>query len=225
MFTPFANPDVGAAAHALVQRLQQFPQLEDRVVLLNDLNQCLGETWHPFYIKLLMVIGESAPFSAKALVAESIGHAMQRGQSPGGALNAWGVPTQLAAVVGQLGEGFLRMAVRRTLDPLAYTCAWYSQSTSRSPLPQATFESTISALIALFSASEWAASVYQSKLSTDAANSTEGTFTGLTRLRVSTLASLWKQGLEPSQIAAEVARAGLEVPSVQAAVRGWRPLS
>ncbi len=225
MFTPFANPNIGAAAHALVQQLQQSPQPEDRVVLLNDLNQCLGETWHPFYIKLLMVIGESAPAAAKVLVAESISHAMQRGQSPGGALNAWGVPTQLAAVVGQLGEGFLRMAVRRTLDPLAYACAWYSQSTSRSPLPQATFETTIRGLIALFSASSWAASVYQSKLLTDAANSTEGTFTSLTRLRVSTLVSLWQQGLEPSQIAAEVARTDLEAPSIQAAVRGWRPLS
>jgi hypothetical protein len=225
MFVPHTDPDVGAAAFELVVRLQQFPRLEDRVVLLNDLNQCFGETWHPFYIKLLMVIGESAPPSAKVLVAESIAHAMQRGQSPGGALNAWGVPTPLAAVVGQLGEGFLRMAVRRTLDPLAYACAWYSQSTSRSPLPQATFELTVSALIALFSASDWATSVYQSKLSTDAANSTEGTFTSLTRLRVSTLVNLWQQGLEPSQIAAEVARTDLEVPSIQAAVRGWRPLS
>jgi hypothetical protein len=225
MFVPHTDPDVGAAAFELVVRLQQFPRLEDRVVLLNDLNQCFGETWHPFYIKLLMVIGESAPPSAKVLVAESIAHAMQRGQSPGGALNAWGVPTPLAAVVGQLGEGFLRMAVRRTLDPLAYACAWYSQSTSRSPLPQATFELTVSALIAFFSASDWATSVYQSKLSTDAANSTEGTFTSLTRLRVSTLVNLWQQGLEPSQIAAEVARTDLEVPSIQAAVRGWRPLS
>jgi hypothetical protein len=225
VFTPFANPDIGAAAHALVQRLEQFAQVDERVVLLNDLNQCFGETWHPFYIKLLMVIGESAPVAAKVLVAESIGHAMQRGQSPGGALNAWGVPTQLAAVVGQLGEGFLRMAVRRTLDPLAYTCAWYSQSTSRSPLPQSTFEPTASALITLFSASDWAASVYQSKLSADTANSSEGTFTSLTRLRVSTLVNLWQQGLEPSQIATEVARTGLEAPSIQAAVRGWRPLS
>jgi hypothetical protein len=225
MFAPHANPDIGAAAHELVQCLQRFPQLDDRVALLGDLNQCLGEAWHPFYIKLLMVIGEGAPVADKVLVAESIAYAMQRGQSPGGALNAWGVPTQLAAVVGQLGEGFLRMAVRRTLDPLAYACAWYSQSTSRSPLPQSTFEPTTSALITLFSASDLAASVYQSKLSTDATNSAEGTFTSLTRLRLSTLVNLWRQGLEPSQIAAEVARTDLEAPSIQAAVRGWRPLS
>jgi hypothetical protein len=225
MFTPLANPDVGAAAHALVQGLQQFTQIDDRVGLLNDINQCLGETWHPFYVKLLMVVGESAPVAAQNLVADSMAHAMQRGQSPGGALNAWGVPTQLAAVVGQLGEGFLRMAVRRTLDPIAYACAWYSQSTSRNPLSQDIFERTISALISLFASSPWATSVYQSKLLADAANSTEGTFTDLTRLRLSALVSLWKQGLAPSQIAAQVARTHLELSSMAVAVRAWRPLS
>jgi hypothetical protein len=37
MFVPHTDPDVGAAAFELVVRLQQFPRLEDRVVLLNDL--------------------------------------------------------------------------------------------------------------------------------------------------------------------------------------------
>jgi hypothetical protein len=59
-------------------------------------------------------------------------------------------------------------------------------------------------LLQLFNASPAAARVYQTKLQADSVNELEGTFTSITRTRLSTISSLWSQGIAPTEIAWKV---------------------
>jgi hypothetical protein len=114
------------------------------------------------------------------------------------------------------GQGFLRMSAARVLDPLAYLVVWFSQSTSRQPLPAEVFETSLAALLTLFNSSPSARAIYQAKLQGDVAASAEGAFNTTSLLRLRVLVDHW-QGATPGaapklpahRIAAAVAQAEL----------------
>jgi hypothetical protein len=114
------------------------------------------------------------------------------------------------------GQGFLRMSAARVLDPLAYLVVWFSQSTSRQPLPVEVFEGSLAALLTLFNSSPPARAVYQAKLQGEVAASAEGAFNSTSLLRLRVLVDQW-QGAAPGgapkqpahRIAAAVAQAEL----------------
>jgi hypothetical protein len=210
VFRPHDKPNVAGAAHALSVQLEALPSQTDRAQLLSDLCVCLGDTWYPIFLRLLTVTSEIGPANAQHLLAESVVYAMQRGQTPGGTLSSWGVPPNVAAITQQLGQGFFRSPAKRALDPISYTCAWFSQATSRQPLPRQVFERTMSSLLALFSVKPEIATIYQAKLCADRMNLPDGTFSKSTRLRLDVLISLWASNERPRQIASAVA--DTEVP-------------
>jgi hypothetical protein len=240
-FHPHAAPQYGLAARALVRTLQTLDGVPARAQSLLKLNRDLGDAWFPIYLKLLTVIGQGAPEADQALVADAVAHGLAHGQPAGGTLGSWGLPSALhsqmqhqlrsmvpmptaaaaAAGVGgagaaPAGQGFLRMSAARVLDPLAYLVVWFSQSTSRQPLPVEVFEGSLAALLTLFNSSPPARAVYQAKLQGEVAASAEGAFNSTSLLRLRVLVDQW-QGAAPGgapkqpahRIAAAVAQAEL----------------
>jgi hypothetical protein len=218
-FRPFAEPKFGLAARSLVRMLQAQPRVEDRSQVLLKLNRDLGDSWYPMYIKLLVVVGESAPTSAQTLLAEALAHGLQHGQTAGGTLGSWGVPVQLPAALAVAGQGFLRMSAARVLDPLAYLTVWFSQSTSRQPLPAEVFEKSVAAVLSLFDSSPPARAIYQAKLRADVASSAEGAYSATSLLRLGALVEAWSAGQAPHRVAATVARSELRPPTLNSLTR------
>jgi hypothetical protein len=208
LFRPSENPRFGPAARTLVRTLREQERMEDRAATLRDLSRELGDSWFPFFLKLLMVVGEGAPEEDRAVLAEAAAHGLQYGQPAAGTLSSWGIHAPLPAAVAAAGQGFLRMAMARPLDPLTYIVVWFGQSTSRPLLPQAAFERALTALLRLFNASPSAASIYQAKLQGDVATATDGTFSMATVARLQTLLDGWAADVTPSQLAGDVAAAG-----------------
>jgi hypothetical protein len=203
VFRPLAHPYFGAAARTLVRTLESQSQGAERAAVLAQLLREFGDAWYPLYLKLLTVIGEGAPVAARALVADTIAHGLQHGAPLGGTLSAWGMPPQQAPLLhASLGQGFLRMAAGRTLDPLAYLTVWASQSTSRQPLPPAVFERALCALLQLFAASPSAEAVYQAKLRADLLAPPAGAFSAITKMRLQCLLGGWERRVAATQLAA-----------------------
>jgi hypothetical protein len=222
LFRPSETPRFGLAARSLVLTLQQQLRVEDRAAELRQLSRDLGDSWFPFYLKMLMVVGEGAPEDERAMVADAAAHGLQYGQPAAGTLSSWGIPSPLpAAVAAAAGQGFLRMAAARPLDPLAYIVVWFGQSTSRPLLPQAAFERALIALLRLFNASASAVSIYQAKLRADLATATDGTFSMATVTRMQTLLDGWTADVTPLQLASDVAAAGHLPPARSGEVRAW----
>jgi hypothetical protein len=223
-FEPADAPRFGPAARSLVLTLQGQARVEDRAATLLALGRELGDRWFPFYLKLLMVIGEGAPQDERALVADAVAHGLQRGQTAAGTLSSWGIPAPLPAAlaVAVAGQGFLRMASARPLDPLAYLVVWFGQSTARPSLPPPLFVRALTALLRLFNASSSAASVYQAKLRTDLAGAVDGTFSTASLLRLQTLLDGWSAPLPGAALAASVASCESQPPALAGAeARPW----
>jgi hypothetical protein len=213
LFRPSETPQFGPAARTLVHTLREQPRVEDRAATLRELCRQLGDSWFPFYLKLLMVAGEGAPEEDRTLLADAAAHGLQYGQPTAGTLSSWGIHAPLPAAVAAAGHGFLRMALARPLDPLTYIVVWFGQSTSRPLLPQAAFERALIALLRLFNASASAASIYQAKLRADLTTATDGTFSMSTVARLQSLLDGWAMQVTPSQLATDVAAAGNLPPS------------
>jgi hypothetical protein len=221
LFRPSETPQFGPAARTMVHTLREQPRVEDRAATLRALCRELGDSWFPFYLKLLMVAGEGAPEEDRALLADAAAHGLQYGQPAAGTLSSWGIHAPLPAAVAAAGHGFLRMALARPLDPLTYIVVWFGQSTSRPLLPQPAFERALTALLRLFNTSPSAASIYQAKLRTDLATATDGTFSMATVTRLQTLLDGWATDVTPSQLASDVAAAGNLPPARTVEAQAW----
>lgn len=224
-FTPKAEPQFGPAARNLIVSLEGLGSVADRAAALSRLNRDIGDGWFPVYLKLLVVIGEGAPESARCLVADSLAHAMQHGQTTGGSLSAWGIPMQMPAALATAGRGFLGMSSSRSLDPLSYLAVWFSQSTSRQPLAQPVFEQATAALLRLFAASVPATLVFQAKLRADLSSAPAGTFSAATSLRLRCLLEGWSAGVAVGPLVRAVARASPMPVTVRHTRLGPGPLA
>jgi hypothetical protein len=222
-FRPADEPDFGLAARNLVGALELQERVEDRVATLRELSRQLGDAWYPFYVKLLMVVGEGAPQEHRVLVADAAAHGLQHGQGPGGTLGSWGMPARLppALAAATAGQGFLRMASARVLDPLAYVLVWFGQSTSRPLLPQPVFERALASLLRLFQSSTGASAIYQAKLRGDIATASDGTFSMSTIARIKILLDGWVANVPPLQLVTDVAAAG-HTPLGHDLKRAWQ---
>lgn len=215
MFRPLPEPQFGTAARNLVRTLETEPRIAERSAMLTQLLRELGDDWYPLALKLLTVIGEGAPTAARAIVADAIAYSLQHGAPVGGTLSAWGMPAQHVPLAhAALGQGFLRMAAGRALDPLAYLTVWASQSTSRQPLPPEVFERSLRALLQLFAASPSAAATYRAKLRADLLAPPAGAYSAITRLRLHSLLEGWEQGVSAAELAARVAQTDLRGESL-----------
>jgi len=199
-----SNPDLLGSARALLEALARHPSADRRAALLNRVARRLSDEWYPAFIKIACVIGESHDDSAKRLLAEALAHAMKTGDLPSGSLTSWGASTDWLPAPAGVPSAFFRSIPKRSLGPIEFLSSWHSQSTNRAPLCDDVYRTALTSLLELFNASPAAARVYQSKLQSDSVNEPEGTFTCVTRARLSAIASLWAEGRSPAEIAWQV---------------------
>jgi hypothetical protein len=196
-----AQPDLLGSARALLDALTRNPSADTRAAILNRVARRLGDEWYPVFIKIACVIGESEDDAAKRVLADSLAYAMKKGDLPSGSLTSWGSSGDWMSAPTGVPQSFFRAAPRRSLGPIEYLSSWHSQSTNRAPLSDDVYRTSLASLLQLFNASPAAARVYQVKLLADSVNELEGTFTAVTRARLSTIASLWSKGVAPTEIA------------------------
>jgi hypothetical protein len=206
-FEPAARPRFGPAARALMRTLQAQAEPAERAQTLRELCGKLGDEWFPFFLKLLMVVGEGAPEDHRKLLADSVAHGLQHGQPAAGTLSSWGITAGMppAGMPTTAGTMFLRHARARPLDPLSYLAVWYGQGTARPRIPAHAFERAVVAILRLFSASNAATSIYQAKLDADILAAADGTYSTATLRRLRKLLEGWREGASAARLASAVA--------------------
>ncbi|RPD85432.1 hypothetical protein [Luteimonas sp. 100069] len=208
------------AADRMVSTLAAHADPEYRLAVLKRLVRRLGEDRYPVFLRLLGVVAESDDVRAQRLLADTIGTALRRMDLPGGALSSWGAtqlpdsgaPLSASALSGQFFGG----TPRRLLGPVEYLTVWHLQRTQRTALSAETFRTSLSRMIALLNQSEDARTLYPQKLAVDAQNELEGAYTRATRERLAAIASAWKAGRSPD----EIAQAALDARAADAP-HGW----
>jgi len=204
----------------MVSTLAAHADPEYRLAVLKRLVRRLGEDRYPVFLRLLGVVAESDDARAQRLLADTIGTALRRMDLPGGALSSWGAtqlpdsgaPLSASALSGQFFGG----TPRRLLGPVEYLTVWHLQRTQRTALSAETFRTSLSRMIALLNQSEDARALYPQKLAVDAQNELEGAYTRATRERLAAIASAWKAGRSPD----EIAQAALDARAADAP-HGW----
>ena len=204
----------------MVSTLAAHADPEYRLAVLKRLVRRLGEDRYPVFLRLLGVVAESDDARAQRLLADTIGTALRRMDLPGGALSSWGAtqlpdsgaPLSASALSGQFFGG----TPRRLLGPVEYLTVWHLQRTQRTALSAETFRTSLSRMIALLNQSEDARTLYPQKLAVDAQNELEGAYTRATRERLAAIASAWKAGRSPD----EIAQAALDARAADAP-HGW----
>lgn len=193
------------AADRMVSALAAHADPEYRLAVLKRLVRRLGEDRYPVFLRLLGVVAESDDTRAQRLLADTIGTALRRMDLPGGALSSWGatrLPDSAAPVSASDFSGqFFGGTPRRMLGPVEYLTVWHLQRTQRTALSAETFHTSLSRMIALLNQSEDARTLYPQKLSVDAQNELEGAYTRATRERLAAIATAWKAGRSPDEIA------------------------
>ncbi|HJR72216.1 MAG TPA: hypothetical protein VJ806_01090 [Luteimonas sp.] len=204
-----------AAADRLVSALAAHSDPEYRLTVLKRLVRRLGEEQYPLFLRVIGVIAESDDERAQRLLADTFGTALRRMDMPGGALSSWGAtrlpestgPLDASALSGQ----FFGATPRRLLGPVEYLTVWHLQRTQRGALGAAAFRTSLARMIALLNRSDDARTLYPQKLAADAQNELEGAYTRATRDRLAAIASAWKAGRSPE----EVAQAAVDVADTE----------
>lgn len=194
-----------AAADRLVSALAAHSDPEYRLTVLKRLVRRLGEDRYPLFLRVLGVVAESDDERAQRLLADTFGTALRRMDMPGGALSSWGAtrlpentgPLDASALSGQ----FFGATPRRLLGPVEYLTVWHLQRTQRGALGASAFRNSLARMIALLNRSEEARTLYPQKLAADAQNELEGAYTRATRDRLAAIASAWKAGRSPDEVA------------------------
>jgi hypothetical protein len=205
--SPF-SADLGApwleSGARLALALESSADEERGLAVLKALNGRFGDTGYPAFLKLLLIVAESANTEAKRRLADAIALGLRRGDAPSGVLTSWGATRFWSAReplrAGMLPGNLLGVAPRRMLDPIEYLTVWYSQRTHRPYLSESAYRDCLTRLIELCNCSRAAREWYPLKIEADLAG-IEGAFTRQTRQRLALLAEGWKNGQSPNAVA------------------------
>jgi hypothetical protein len=193
------------SAQRLIAFLETTDDPDRTLTVLNLLCRRFGDHGYPGFIKLLLIIGDSAALLAKQRLSDAIALGLQRGNVPSGVLTSWGATrfwaSQQSLHAGMLPGNSMGVAPRRQLDPLAYLTVWFCQRTHRPFLSESTYQRCVVTLLDLFNCSRAAREVYPLKIAADLTG-IEGAFTRQTRQRLGALAESWQQDLPATRIAA-----------------------
>lgn len=185
------DAEIVEAARSLLQLLRAAATPDDRVAIVNRVAHRIGDHLFPAFIKLIVTVGESRDAEAQRLLAETFADAIHRGDVPSGTLSSWGIPAAWAPHPSLANTASFGGATRRNLDPIEFLTAWHSQVTDRPALRDAIFARALLALLRVFSSVPKAATLFQMKLRSDCVNQPAGTFTDVTRARLTALADAW----------------------------------
>jgi hypothetical protein len=173
------QPDWSAAAEVLIEGCAYLPSPEDRVRWMERLCLSLGDSMYPAFLQVLCRIGEHGNLQAQKVVADTLVLALQSGRMPSGRHAAWGAqwdPTKRAT---------------RTIGPIEYLCAWFTQPDGRGTLGAAPFDQAARALVGLVSHSEVARRLYCAQLLSIAEDPLQGTWSRSTRQALQAMARSW----------------------------------
>ncbi len=181
-----AEPRWTLAAQALVDGLVDLPDDEDRVALLAQVCEGLGDELYPGFLRVLWLIGRHGDHAACAAVARALVHALRTGRLPSGRRSAWGARIGVDTAYGSV----------RLLGPLEYLCAWHSQAEPALALPAETFHTAARGLMELFGASAEARALYCEKLLAEADDPLAAALSRRTRDGLRALARAWSAGAD-----------------------------
>jgi len=184
------QPDWHGAASDLVEACVQFPDMEDRLRLLEKLCHSLGDQLYPAFLQILLMVERHGDAESKSLVAESLAYAVSIQRLPEGKMSAWGSSNPV---------GSTSFARYRSLGPLEYLCSWYAQPSALQPLSGAAFRTALSGFLALINTCDDGRKLYQSKLLSETNDPLTGALTGQTRSGIRELALRWQQDNTPEQ--------------------------
>jgi len=202
-------------AARLVALLGAHDDDEYRLTVLRRLARKLGEDHYPLFLRLLTVVAESHDEGAKRLLADTFAAALRRMDMPGGALSSWGATRipDAGTLDFHVLSGQFFTTPRRLFGPVEYLTVWHLQRTQREILDVDLYRRTLAQLVELFNYSEQAQRLYPQKLTADAVNQLEGAYTRMTRDALAAIASAWRAGRTPTQVAdAAVGAAASEHP-------------
>jgi hypothetical protein len=183
------------AAQRLIAFLETTDDTQRALAVLNLLCRRFGDHGYPGFLKLLLIIGNSAATLAKQRLSDAIALGLQRGNVPSGVLSSWGATR-------------LWTSQQRQLDPLAYLTVWFCQRTHRPFLSESAYHGCVVTLLELFNYSRAARELYPLKIAADLTG-IEGAFSRQTRRRLGALAESWQRDLSVERVAA----AAVEVPT------------
>jgi hypothetical protein len=206
---PADAPTFVSAARQLLRALSLNSDEDYRHALLKRIVRKLDEAGYPRFIKLLSVVAQSRDDRAKRLLADTLAISLRKMDLPSGEMTSWGASSLgmdgTAISASMLSGGLSYSAPRRFFGPIEYLAVWFGQSTQRRRLSTEAFEQALISLITLLNFSVQAASLYQNMLEAEAKSELEGAFTRLTRDRLTVIASLWRAGKSPQEIAQKAA--------------------
>ncbi len=179
------NPDWYAAAQALINSCATLKSIDERVRLMEKVCLDMGENIYPAFLQILCYVEKYGDDSAQHLVTDTLVNALTTGRLPSGKLSAWGATTvNSSSAFGQT----------RSLGPIEYLCAWYSQPSGRQPLPANSFQQVMLSLLGLISSNEPAKQLYCEKLIAEVQDPINGTLSSQTKIAMEKLAQEWASG-------------------------------
>lgn len=186
-----ASPDWHSAAQTLVDGCNALNGMEDRVRLIEQFADKLGDQLYPAFIQILSLISVCGDSAAKSLLTEALLHAMQSGRLPSGRLAAWGAMQTPAN--NRFGQA-------RSLGPVEYLCAWYAQPSGRAPLSEHAFRVAAGHLIDLFDSNTAVKRLYCAKMCADLEDPLGGALSRGTQDAMLKLVKSWQQNLPANDI-------------------------
>ena len=169
----------------------------------------LGEQGFPGFIKVLLVISESADEVLKVRLARCMALLIKQHNIPKGKLSAWGSSLfwnqsdSSSFSIRQLG-----FTPKREYGPIEYLTVWFSQKTHRPYLTGDLFQDCLFKLLQLFAHGE-ARLVYLEYLAVDLASASDGAYSRITRQRLQRLLDEWDADVDLRGLVKEIAGYGL----------------
>lgn len=173
------QPDWSAAAEVLIEGCAYLPSPEERVRWMERLCLSLGDALYPAFLQVLCRIGEHGNPQAQKVVADTLVLALQSGRMPSGRHAAWGAQWDPAK------------SATRTIGPIEYLCAWFTQPDGRGTLGAVSFDQGARSLVGLVSHSDAARRLYCAQLLSIAEDPLEGTWSRSSRQALQAMARSW----------------------------------
>ncbi len=170
------------SAQELLVQLHALGDIDDRVRLIENLCTQLCSDLYPTFLQILCLIERKSDERCHALVTDTLVYALVTERMPSGRLPAWGTSRSSTQ------NPFMQ---HRTLGPIEFVCAWYSQATNLSPLNDDSFTFALSTLLRLIDSNTEARKRYCYKLSVDMSDTSIGVYSNATRNGIAHIARLW----------------------------------
>jgi len=186
------TPDWVGAAEDLLSSFLSLDNIDDRLEVMDAVCRRLEQGLYPAFLHILFIIEQHASENEKLLVTSTFLHALHNDRLPEGRIPAWGADT--AYTNSGFGHG-------RSLGPLEFTCAWFSQPGGLPQLSAQEFETITSSFIRLFSITPDIRKNYCERLIRVSEDTISGSLSSTTRIALRRIAERWREGAAAPDLA------------------------